>query len=280
MGFNLYIPDESLLNQKIAQIRSGWVDKMSVISDFDRTLTRMTFGDRKITGWLAMIREWGHLPDEYVLRARKLFEDYHPIEIDSIIPLEEKIPKMIEWATAHMWLFVEYKLQKQQIIDTASQNLSVLRSWFSQMLDTLDSNWIPLVVSSAGSWDLIRAFLMLTNASVDRVFVHSNHLTFDENGFAIWHGNIVNILDKDLSKVDFWEHQKEINGRTSRIILGDGLQDAVMADGLESTTTLKVWFLNMSVERDLAAFCEAFDMVITWDSSLWPVEELLYEILN
>ena len=44
-----------------------------------------------------VVEQYSRLPDTFKEKSLEMFEKYHPIEMDLSIPLEKKIPLMIEW---------------------------------------------------------------------------------------------------------------------------------------------------------------------------------------
>ena len=58
--------------------------------------------------------------------------------------------------------------------------------------------------------------------------------------------------------------------------MGDSLGDMGMAEGVKHETLLSIGFLNHDVERLLPLYIDKFDIVITNDSSM----NLVYEILQ
>ena len=62
------------------------------------------------------------------------------------------------------------------------------------------------------------------------------------------------------------------------ILLGDGLGDVTMAEGIPHEVVLKVGFLNDKVEQLLPKYKEIYDVIVTNDGSMDVVVELLKEI--
>ena len=44
-----------------------------------------------------MIENYSRLPASFKEKSREMFDKYYPIELDPTIPLDEKIPLMLEW---------------------------------------------------------------------------------------------------------------------------------------------------------------------------------------
>jgi hypothetical protein len=82
-----------------------------------------------------------------------------------------------------------------------------------------------------------------------------------------------------LEGTAFWK-QCQLEKRHNILLLGDSLGDADMANGLQfaEDEIVRVGFLNTSVNEKLETYLQRFDVVLTDDSSLLPVELLLHQI--
>jgi 5'-nucleotidase len=79
-----------------------------------------------------------------------------------------------------------------------------------------------------------------------------------------------------LKKFPFY---KKIKGRKNVILLGDNLEDAGMIKGFDFENLIKIGFLNEKVKENLKEYKKVYDVLITNDSSMEFVNELLKEIL-
>lgn len=108
---NILLQDLEFLNKDKVKIKnpervqfmlndlvSGGMKKLQVVTDFDYTITKqkMSNGESVLTSF-GMFNKCQSLPQDYINESRRLFHKYRPIEIDPNIPLEQKIPAMIEW---------------------------------------------------------------------------------------------------------------------------------------------------------------------------------------
>ena len=85
------------------EIKKLGADKFHVLADFDRTITYGTTpeGIRTETVISQLRSDPKYLGKEYQTKAHKLFDIYHPAEIDTKISLEEKKDKMHKWWKKH-----------------------------------------------------------------------------------------------------------------------------------------------------------------------------------
>jgi hypothetical protein len=93
---------------------------------------------------------------------------------------------------------------------------------------------------------------------------------------------LIHSLNKNASalvETDFWK-QCQLEKRHNILLLGDSLGDSNMANGLDfkEDEIVRIGFLNDGSEEKLDLYLQRFDVVLTKDSSLLPVELLLHQI--
>ena len=79
---NVIIANIGLLVEKIKKFQEGGIEKMQVISDFDKTLTKSIINGEKANSVISILRDENYLTPDYSARAKALFSTYHPFEID------------------------------------------------------------------------------------------------------------------------------------------------------------------------------------------------------
>ena len=267
--------DESHAKKIIDNIKWDWFDKLHILADFDRTLTYSFVDWEKKSSLISVIRKNPkYLGQEYSTKANALFDNYHPIEIDVNIPMEEKIIKMSEWWRAHLSLLVESWLNKKHIDEAVNSGIIKMRSWVVELLNFLDIHQIPLIILSANGlwWDSIIDYLKFNDLYTSNVEIGSNKFKFDNEGNAVWYDrNVIHVFNKwEVAFSSFPEVEEKIKNRTNIILLGDSLWDPHMADGAEYDNLLKIWFYNELDDTKLPHYLEKYDMLLTWDSD-WDI---------
>ena len=140
----------------IININKEWLKNLYILADFDRTLTYSLIDWVKKPSLISVIRNNPkYLWKDYSEKANKLFDYYHPIEIDINLSIEEKIVKMSEWWKAHLDLLVKSWLNKNHIDEVVNSWIIKIRSWIITFLDFLDKNNIPLIILSANCSEVI-----------------------------------------------------------------------------------------------------------------------------
>lgn len=91
------IKNPEKLEQLLNELVSGGTKKLQVVSDFDHTITKQRTSNGAVATSFEIFTSCKSLPSNYISESKKLFNKYHPIEIDPSIPLVEKVNYMIEW---------------------------------------------------------------------------------------------------------------------------------------------------------------------------------------
>ena len=150
---DILISNPQRLNKLIEKFAHDGKEHFHVIADFDRTLTS-AFADGKPRYALEQIFQEGvYLGPEFARRSKENFEKFYLIEIDPIIPLEEKKIAMHERRMRVFALMIEFWVKKDMIKHAMQSDQIVLRSGYEMFFDILKDNEIPLLVFSAsGLW--------------------------------------------------------------------------------------------------------------------------------
>ncbi|KAG6969915.1 hypothetical protein JG688_00005118 [Phytophthora aleatoria] len=276
-----------LLDQKISTER---LDKLIVIADFDYTLTpAYKPTDDQALSSHSLLMESEALGPQAETVAREIFEKYFPIEQSATLTKEEKLPFMIEWWTKTHELMIQHGVSKSAVKKAVEESDITLREGFMEIFDLLARENVPTLIFSAGLYDVIHAVLDKEYAKTPaktppkNVHVISNMMRFDENDKVVgFDGTLIHSLNKNASalvKTAFWK-QCQLEKRHNILLLGDSLGDANMANGLDfkEDEIVRIGFLNDGADEKLDQYLQRFDVVLTNDSSLLPVELLLHQI--
>lgn len=265
-------------------LRGGW-DRLLILADFDRTLTTARCG----TSCHGVVESCGELSATYRAKTKELFEKYFPLETSATLTREEKIPLMTEWYTAAHTLLLAEPFTPTLLESAARESNAALRPGCDELFALARINSVPLVVCSAGLGNVVQALLRhllppTEGAALDVLPIVSNWLKFDRNGVVNGFSEpLLHMFNKDgafvKSQLGEARWAELAAGRSVCVLLGDGLGDAAMADGLELDTVLKIGFLNESdpkrIAERLPAFEAAFDFVLLGDQSFEQFLRLL-----
>ena len=275
----VYFHNKELLQQKIEGIKSQGLDKLHIVSDFDRTLTKCFFDGKKIPSAIALIREGGYLTEDYPKKAFALFDKYHPIEIDDSLDYDFKFQKMQEWWETHEKLLIKSGMHQKVIDDILERYPKMFRDGTIPFLDYLNSHNVPLLIFSSGIGNLIEGYLKKENRLTSNIHILSNTFDFNSEGYATGYKNgIIHVMNKSETKVEDKKYRDLISQRNNVILLGDSLGDLGMVNDLDTNLIIKIGFLNEDVENKLELYKSKFDVVITNDGSMNYVNQLLDEL--
>lgn len=256
--------------------------KLHILADFDRTLTySQSNKNENISSIVSILRNGNYLSNEYTKEAHALFDRYHPLEIDPTIPINEKKKAMQEWWTLHSKLLIKSGLNKKDIEAIVGTGIIKLRDKTKELFDYLHQKQVPLVIiSSSGVGNAIPMFLEKEGIYYDNIHIITNLYTFDNNGKATNISKpIIHVMNKDETVIhDYPEIYNKIKDRKNVILLGDSLGDLGMAIGFNYDNLLKIGFLNPGEEQNQKEYEKNFDVIITNDSDIQPVNKLIREI--
>lgn len=283
MSENIIISCPEKLEKSKKAITEGGAEKLHILADFDRTLTK-TFVDGKSTpSLISILRDGNYLTPDYSQKAQGLYAKYHPIEIDPKIPLEEKKKAMEEWWMSHFELLIKSGLNKKVLERIVGTGKVKFREGFSEIADFLKKYNIPLVIMSSSGLGEESILLYLEKAGklYDNIHIISNTFEWDENGRVIRVKQpIIHVLNKDETVVKDFPVFEVIKNKTNVLLLGDNLEDVGMIKGFDYDNLIKIGFLNEKVEENLEYYKNKFDVVILNDGSLEYINKLLRDIIK
>ena len=261
---------------KIQKIIEWWNEKLQVIADFDKTLTYWN------QPWIiAVLYNYNYLSEDYSKKAKELESFYMPKEEDQTIPFEKRKILMNEWRTKHEQLLIESWLSKKHIENVVNSWILNLREWCHDMLNQLNSLWIPVVILSA-SWlwtDSIAIYLQEHLDKHQKLYIISNEYNWDENWIAIgWNEPVITSLNKNetiISENNFPEIYNEIKFRKNILLLWDKIEDLNMADGTNPDVILKIWFLNYWTDEKIEYYKKHFDIIINWELWMQEIQKII-----
>lgn len=281
MNPNILISDSQEFQRKLNLIISWGSQNFHVIADFDRTLTK-AFVDWNFRASLESVLEnWWYLWSDYSARSKANFDKYHPIEIDSTIPLEDKKSAMLERRTNQFQAMIECGLTKNIIQEAMKSDTIVFRNWHEEFFDILLEKDIPLIIFSA-SWlwyFAIHSLLQNDNKLNPNINIISNSFIRDENGKAIWIKKpTIHSFNKDETAVRDFPVYEKIKHRKNILLLWDSLGDVDMANWFDYENIIKIWFLNKEVDKNIEQYKNSFDAVIADDGDMDYINDLLRKV--
>ena len=258
-------------------------EKLHVLADFDRTLTKAFVGGRLIPSITSILRDGNYLTPDYTSKARALFDKYHPIEIEPKVPLPEKKKLMEEWWLTHFDLLIKSGLNKKDLENVVDSAKIKLRDGFLEFADFLKEHNIPLIIMSSSGLggDIISMYLEKNIGKNNNIHIISNVLQWGEKGeAAAVRRPIIHVMNKDETMVKNFPCFGAVKNRKNVLLLGDNLSDVGMIIGFDYDNLIKIGFLNEKAEESLEQYKKNYDVVILNDSSFDYVNKLLKELIK
>lgn len=266
----------------VGALRRGGKDRLQVISDFDRTLSRFAYNGKQCPSSHNILDNSKVVSEECQPELKALHKHYYPIEIDPRRTIEEKLPDMVEWWTKAHDILCQQKIQKFQIAEVVRESNAMLREGYKTFFDTLYQNSIPLLIFSAGIGDILEEIIRQKKVFHPNIHIVSNYMDFDKDGFLQgFQGQLIHTYNKNSSICKNSAYFQQLRGKTNILLLGDTMGDLTMADGVPGVENiLKIGFLNDKVEEQRESYMDAYDIVLEKDETLDVVNGLLQDILH
>ena len=262
-------------------ISNAGQDKFHVVADFDRTLTKAFVNGVNTPSLISILRTEKMLAPDYADKANELFNKYHPIENDANYPDDKKLIAMHEWWTKHLQLLIDSKLNKKDLERVVSSDKIHLRNGGCEMMKWLDERSVPLLIFSSSGLgvDMIALYLKKCQHLFKNIHIISNIIKWSYNGYAVgFKEPIIHGMNKGEHSLENYPIFKLIKNRKNILLLGDNISDTNMVKGIEYENIIKIGFLNMDIEKNLEAFKQNFDVVITDDGEMDYVNQLLEDL--
>jgi 5'-nucleotidase len=282
MPKQIIIANPLKLNGAINQIKKAGPDKMHVLADFDRTLTKAFVGGRRVPSLISVLRDHHYLTPDYPAQAKQLYRQYHAIEISHQFSPSQKKKAMLEWWTKHFALLIKSGLSKKDIKKAMSSGHVKLRPGAVQFIKQLHKHKIPLIIMSSSGLgrDSVADYLTSHKLLLKNIFIISNVFRWNERGRAISVKQpIIHSFNKDETVVKKFPIYKKIRNRTNVVLLGDNLHDVEMVTGFSCNNLLKIGFLNENIRHNLPEYKNNFDIIITHDGSFRYVNRVLKKLV-
>jgi len=276
---NIIYSNPQKLEQTLGNIQKDGLEKIHILADFDRTLTKAFIEQKSRPSLISVLRSEWILWEDYSKKAYELYDYYHPIEIDPNISMEEKKKQMKIWWEKHLDLLVETWLKKQDVEKAVELWKVEFREWVIPFLNFLNKNNIPLIIISAnGLWaDSIKIFLEKNNVDFPNIEIISNAFIWNENGKAVWYQKpVIYTFNKDETILqEFPGIYEKIKNRKNVILLWDSLWDPNMIDGFDYENLINIGFLNDKVDELFEEYKKRYDIIITQDGDFEIVNKIL-----
>jgi len=267
----------------IDNINKGGPEKLHVLADFDRTLTKAYVNGKIVDSLISILRIYNYLTPEYSQKSEKLFKKYYPIEISQNISRKVKKRAMQEWWTKHLNLLIQSGLSKNEIKKAMFSGKVKLRKGATEFFRLLNKENIPLIIMSStglGS-NAIKWYLQKEKILTNNTYIISNEFEWDNNGRAIgFKSPIIHTMNKNETIIKKFPIYKKIKDRKNVILLGDSPADVDMIAGFEYNNLIKIGFLNEKIRKNIKIYKKSFDVVILNDGPMDYINKLIKKLAS
>jgi len=104
---NRIISNQESFSQTLKNISRDGYEKIHVLADFDKTLTKAFYNGELRPSLISSLRRNNVLSEVYSQKAYALYDHYVKIEKDPNIPLDIKKVEMTDWRNKHLQLLVD-----------------------------------------------------------------------------------------------------------------------------------------------------------------------------
>lgn len=282
---NVHIKNKELVNQKIKNLIEGGFDKLQVVSDFDKTLTKQHQNGKMHLSSFGIFSCCPSVTEEHTRFSTELNKKYAPCEVDPTISKPEKKKLMEEWWSLSEDSLRGLSVSQKEIEEVCGQLGPELRDGTKELFDQLQQADVPVLVFSAGLGDTVKAVMKHFDVNLPNVEVISNFLKYDNEGRIMGFKNTtIHVYNKNEVAIKGTEFYKRIEDRENVILMGDSLGDANMVEGMETIrTVLKIGFLYERSEEALPDYLDTFDVVLVDDQTMdlpMAILDLIKKSLN
>ncbi|XP_014279459.1 7-methylguanosine phosphate-specific 5'-nucleotidase A [Halyomorpha halys] len=272
--------DKELVISKIKKIKEGGSNKLQIITDFDRTISKHHDNGKPTLSSYCVFEQIPTLPSEFTEGAKNLFNKYRAIEDDPNMSIADKLPHMQEWWSSQDKLFVGLPYEPEKIAQGVIDSCVKLRDHIEECFKILSEKEVPVLVFSAGLGDLVTAILKHYGILYDNVKVISNFFKVVDGSIVEFEGQRINVFNKNQHAIENSDYFKSLSERTNVIVMGDSLGDANMSEGVaEGSNILKIGLLSTHIDDYLPQYLEFFDIVLLDDQTMDVFKGILEVVL-
>ncbi|KAJ9077652.1 hypothetical protein DSO57_1014674 [Entomophthora muscae] len=269
----LSLPDVAIRDpvgvmRKLQVIVRGGRHSVSVIADFNMTLTKYWVGGKQNCDTFNVLEEVGVVSPRLISTQSKLRKEYYRIESNQDLTQPEKECLLTSIIQRNNNLYIEESFTRDSLADALSNYPIVYRKGVHELVALTGFYQIPMLVFTAGLGDVVVELMKAHNLLHPHISFISNFMDFDPlppHHICGFLPPLVHTLNKGKVVLQSPPFTKP---RKNTILIGDSLGDIQMGAFLDHQTTLTIGLLNHSVEENLAQYSSEFDVVLTNDASL------------
>ena len=279
--------------EKLEKLKNSHISNLSIICDYDDTLTKRFFNGVKNRVSFGIIDQSTYASNNLKEGANNLFKKYSKFELDTSIDFSLRDKSMYSWFEECLILMINDKISKKKMYDMVIESINDDKVYFRNgmkiFFDFILKLKIPLILISAGIKDVIiyelkyllkEKYDLLINNNL--IHIIANDFIFNENNIAI---DIVKpiIYTFNKNKIIKDEISKYINLNEQKLnvfFFGDHLNDINALDDIQNNieNILSVAFWNYDESKLSNEFKKIYDAVVREDGDFFIINEILKEL--
>ncbi|BET01572.1 Pyrimidine 5'-nucleotidase (UMHypothetical protein-1) [Nesidiocoris tenuis] len=261
---------------KIKKIIEGTKDKLQIITDFDRTVSKHHHNGKTTLSSYAVFSLVPSLPQSFIDESNAVYNRFRVYEEDPKMSIEEKIPHMVEWWHLNEKILRGLPYNEDDISIAVDRSGVHLRNGSEDAFQKLEKSKVPVLVFSAGLGAIVSSILRHHNMLHDNVHVISNFFKIENGSIVGFNGTLLHIYNKNQRAIENLEYFEELAHRPNVILMGDSLGDANMNEGVrEHGAVLKIGFLSVNIDDYLPQYLDKFDVVLIDDQTMTVFNAIL-----
>lgn len=275
----LLVRDMRKLKSKLRNIKRGCIENMSIVSDFDRTLTLSHYEGREVQSTLGMVTDF----------ARRIRQKKRKEALNSMNSAEEATtgPKEGDVAFEKRWIdktvtkIIQESVTMEVLKELVDQSHIILRPGFDTFFKLCSQYQIPLYIISGGSSNVVASILAnyIDFTQYPGLHVYSNEMIFNEKGeFLQFKEPHVHAIGKESIFTRDRQYKKNV------IVLGDHPKDPKAVNNMVPQCKLRIGFANYRhcylYEKSLEGYCNSYEVTVVNNTGLGFTERIVRYILD
>lgn len=263
----IYINTNKLEKKKLTD------ENYYILLDFDKTITNQ----KSLDSWVALIDEeiYGEACQKEI---EQLNGKYEPIELDYILPEEQKEQYMVEWYQKSMDILYKYHVTYSNLMKALQKNKLEFRRGAKEFFKKAQQKNIPIIILSAGIGNVIEEFLKKQECYYENMYIISNFITFQEDKMQKFTKPLIHTMNKRLEGKLPQELQQTIGQKQYAILCGDMIEDIHMLKKEALEQTITIGFLNRKIEDNLSLYRKNYDIVLTEEEACFQEVEKIVKM--
>lgn len=250
-------------SNKINEIKLN-KDNFYVITDFDCTLTE----GGSFSTWRVLCYS-GLLGDDFQDKYMKIHADTEPDKN----AVDEVKAKTYEKRFKKFMNLLEDSGFNEEILKRAVRETELkLRDGAKEFLRKMQEMDVPVIIISSSIGNVIKEYLKFNKCYYSNIIIYSNFYDFRKKNKK----HICNVTPYFKNRIIHSDDLRNIIQNRKYILLsGDLIEDINMVDKDKLKDTITVGFFEQKIEENLDKYNEAFDIVLTENTSFENIIEII-----